>query len=444
MEKRLPPQDIASEQALLGALLIDSEAINRVIEILKPNSFYKPSHKAIYTAMTELYKQDYPIDITTVSEKLNTLGKLDLTGGRAYINDLALAVISSANIEYYSKIIADKALLRNISKIGKELFELGYEESKADDAVNIAEKLIDNLVGNTITSKLVGIDEFLFDIYNQAEKNYSNKNSVTGVESGFYDLDNLTAGFQPSDLIIIAARPSMGKTAFALNIAQEIGINKRKPVAIFSLEMSKEQLIQRMMCTQQEINSQNVRTGQLLDAEWGKLAKAMSDMSDCPIFIDDSPTNTIIDIKAKAKQLKMKKPDLSLIIIDYLQLMEGSGGKKFDRVQEVSQISRGLKNLARELNVPIIALSQLSRALESRPSKKPMLSDLRDSGSIEQDADVVMFIYRDEYYHPNEAKSRGKAEIIIAKQRNGPVGTVELLFQNSITKFKNTVRARGF
>jgi len=392
MGERIPPNDITAEQTILGALLVDADAINKVSELLTPDSFYKSSHNTIYKAIFDLYKKDEPIDITTVSDQLQKQKKLNAIGGRAFINDLALSVISSANIEYYAKIISDKALLRNISKIGKSLLELGYEEDKADEAVNIAEKLIDNLINGTITSKLEGLDEICFDVYNKAEKNFENKNCIVGLESGFYDLDNLTAGFHPSDLIILAARPSMGKTALALNIAQKVGIQDKKPVAVFSLEMPKEQLVQRMMCSQQGINSQNLRTGQLNSDEWSKLATALSEMASCPVFICDTPGINVLDIKAKCKQLKNKRPDLSLIIVDYLQLISGDNPK--NRVEEISKISRSLKNLARELNVPIIALSQLSRAVEARQCKKPMLSDLRDSGSIEQDADVVMFIIR--------------------------------------------------
>ncbi|MEI8388570.1 MAG: replicative DNA helicase [bacterium] len=440
--ERLPPQSIEAEQAVLGALLIDPNAITRVVESLRPDSFYKQSHKFIYTTIVKLFNNNDPIDIVTVSEHLRTIDKLELVGGRAYINDLALSVITSANLEYYSKIITEKSVLRELIKAGSEIASLGYEDEHVEKAVDSAEQIVFAISQRKNTTNLTAIGELVLDGYNLIEKRYNSRDELTGVSSGFYDLDNLTAGFQPSDLIIVAARPSMGKTAFCLNIAQEVGIKNKKPVAVFSLEMSKEQLVQRMLCSEAEIDSNRLRTGHMHTDDWAKLSKAMGEMGDCPIFIDDSPGATVTDIRAKCRRLCMEQKELGLIIIDYLQLMEGSGPKKFDRVQEISQISRGLKNLARELKTPIIALSQLSRAVEARQNKKPMLSDLRESGSIEQDADIVMFIYREDYYDPENLDKKGKADIIIAKQRNGPVGSVELLFHGSIVKFKNPVNPR--
>lgn len=438
---RLPPQNIEAEQAVLGALLIDSNAIARVAETLKPDSFYKQAHRFIYSAIVKLFNNNEPIDIVTVSDHLHNIDKLELVGGRAYINDLALSVITSANLEYYSKIVTEKAVLRELIKAGSEIASLGYEDEGVETAVDSAEQLIFSISQRKTANNLTHVGEIVLDSYNQIEKRYNNRDELIGVPSGFYDLDSLTAGFQPSDLIIVAARPSMGKTAFCLNIAQEVGIRRKKPVSIFSLEMSKEQLVQRMLCSEAEIDSNRLRTGHMHAEDWSKLAKAMSEMGDCPIFIDDTPGATVTEIRAKCRRLCMEQKELGLVIIDYLQLMEG-GSKKLDRVQEISQISRGLKNLARELKTPIIALSQLSRAVESRQNKKPMLSDLRESGSIEQDADIVMFIYRDEYYNPENLDNKGKAEILVAKQRNGPVGNVDLLFQGSVTKFKNPVSAR--
>ena len=440
--ERLPPQSIEAEQAVLGALLIDPNAITRVVESLRPDSFYKQSHKFIYTTIVKLFNNNDPIDIVTVSEHLRTIDKLELVGGRAYIIDLALSVITSANLEYYSKIITEKSVLRELIKAGSEIASLGYEDEHVEKAVDSAEQIVFAISQRKNTTNLTAIGELVLDGYNLIEKRYNSRDELTGVSSGFYDLDNLTAGFQPSDLIIVAARPSMGKTAFCLNIAQEVGIKNKKPVAVFSLEMSKEQLVQRMLCSEAEIDSNRLRTGHMHTDDWAKLSKAMGEMGDCPIFIDDSPGATVTDIRAKCRRLCMEQKELGLIIIDYLQLMEGSGPKKFDRVQEISQISRGLKNLARELKTPIIALSQLSRAVEARQNKKPMLSDLRESGSIEQDADIVMFIYREDYYDPENLDKKGKADIIIAKQRNGPVGSVELLFHGSIVKFKNPVNPR--
>lgn len=438
---RLPPQNIEAEQAVLGALLIDSNAIARVAETLRPDSFYKQAHRFIYSSIVKLFNNNEPIDIVTVSDHLHNIDKLELVGGRAYINDLALSVITSANLEYYSKIVTEKAVLRELIKAGSEIASLGYEDEGIETAVDSAEQLIFSISQRKTANNLTHVGEIVLDSYNQIEKRYNNRDELIGVPSGFYDLDSLTAGFQPSDLIIVATRPSMGKTAFCLNIAQEVGIRRKKPVSIFSLEMSKEQLVQRMLCSEAEIDSNRLRTGHMHAEDWSKLAKAMSEMGDCPIFIDDTPGATVTDIRAKCRRLCMEQKELGLVIIDYLQLMEG-GSKKLDRVQEISQISRGLKNLARELKTPIIALSQLSRAVESRQNKKPMLSDLRESGSIEQDADIVMFIYRDEYYNPENLDNKGKAEILVAKQRNGPVGNVDLLFQGSVTKFKNPVSAR--
>ena len=440
--EKLPPQSIEAEQAVIGALLIDPNAITRVVESLRPDSFYKQSHKFIYSTIVTLFNNNEPIDIVTVSENLKNIDKLELVGGRAYINDLALSVITSANLEYYSKIVTEKSVLRELIKAGSEIASLGYEDEHVEKAVDQAEQLVFAISQRKNTTNLTHVGEIVLDSYNQIEKRYNNRDELTGIPSGFYDLDSLTAGFQPSDLIIVAARPSMGKTAFCLNIAQEVGIRKKKPVCIFSLEMSKEQLVQRMLCSEAEIDSNRLRTGHMHAEDWSKLAKAMSDMGDCPIFIDDSAGATVTDIRAKCRRLCIEQKELGLVIIDYLQLMEGSGTKKFDRVQEISQISRGLKNLARELRTPVIALSQLSRAVESRQNKKPMLSDLRESGSIEQDADIVMFIYREEYYEPDNVDKKGKAEIIVSKQRNGPIGSVDLLFQGSITKFKNPVAAR--
>jgi len=442
--EKLPPQSIEAEQAVLGALLIDPHAITKVVEALAPERFYKQAHRYVYAAIIKLFNHNEPIDVVTVSEHLKAIDKLELIGGRAYVNDLALSVITSANIEYYSKIVTEKYVLRELIKAGSEIASLGYEDEGVERAVDMAEQLIFSISQRKVESNLTAVGDIVGDSYNRIEQRYNNREDLTGIPSGFYDLDALTAGFQPSDLIIIAARPSMGKTAFCLNIAQEVGIRKKLPVAVFSLEMSKEQLVQRMLCSEAEIDSNRLRTGHMHAEDWSKLANVMGDMGDSPIFIDDSPGATVTDIRAKCRRLSMehKGKPLGLVIIDYLQLMESAGSKKNDRVQEISSISRGLKNLARELKVPIIALSQLSRAVEARQNKKPMLSDLRESGSIEQDADIVMFIYRDEYYNPDNIDMKGKSEIIIAKQRNGPIGSVELLFQGNITRFKNPASQR--
>lgn len=434
--EKLPPQSIEAEQAVLGALLVNPVAITKVIETLKPDSFYKPAHKVIYNTVVNLYNNNEPVDVVTVSESLRDANKLDAVGGRALINDLALSVVTTANIEYHAKIIAEKATLRELISAGSEIVTMAFADKDPGSVLDSAEQLIFGIAQQKTKVDLTHVKEIVATSFDQIERRYNNRDELVGVPSGFYDLDNLTAGFNPSDLIIVAARPAMGKTSFCLNIAQEVGIRNKAPVAIFSLEMSKEQLVQRMLCSEAEIDSNRLRTGHMETEDWGRLTKAMGLLADAPIFIDDSAGANVTDIRAKCRKICMQYDNIGLIIIDYLQLMEGTNSKG-DRVQEISGISRGLKNLARELHVPIIALSQLSRAVESRTCKKPQLSDLRESGSIEQDADIVMFIYRDEYYNPESTEKKGKAEIIIAKQRNGPVGSCELLFQSNITKFKN-------
>ncbi|MFH0703321.1 MAG: replicative DNA helicase [bacterium] len=436
MEK-VPPQNIEAEQAVLGALLINPVAITRVVETLKVESFYKQAHKYIYSSMLDLFKDNNPIDVITVSNNLKISNNLEKVGGRAYVNDLALSVVTTANIEYYAKIVSEKFVLRELIKAGTEIVSLVYEESDANQAMDTAEKLIFSIAQRKTMDNIIHIKDIVLDSYNLIEKRYNNRDELIGTPSGFYDLDNMTTGFQPSDLIIIAARPSMGKTAFCLNIAQEVSIRRKNPVVIFSLEMSKEQLVQRMLCTEAGINTTRLRTGHMQSDDWAKLNIAMGDLADSPLFIDDSPGTSVMEVRAKCRRLSMEYGNIGLIIIDYLQLMEGSRSGKMDRVHEISAISRGLKNLARELKLPIIALSQLSRAVETRTNKKPMLSDLRESGSIEQDADIVMFIYREEYYDQESPEKKGKAEIIVSKQRNGPTGSVDLIFDANCTKFKN-------
>ena len=440
--EKLPPQSIDAEHAVLGALLVNPFAITRVVEVLKPQSFYKQAHRQIYSTVIDLFNSSEPIDVVTVSENLRDKDKLELVGGRAYINDLALSVVTTANIEYYAKIVAEKATLRDLIKAGTEIVSLAFDENETSHVLDTAEKLIFGIAQSKSSEDLVPVKDIVTKSYEQIEKRYNNRDELTGTPSGFYDLDNMTAGFQPSDLIIIAARPSMGKTAFVLNIAQEVGIRKKLPVAIFSLEMSKEQLVQRMLCSEAEIDSNRIRTGHMQSDDWSKLSNAMGLLGDAPIYIDDTAGVNVMDIRAKCRKLSMEHGALGLIVVDYLQLMEGTSGGSENRVNEISKISRGLKTLARELKAPIAALSQLSRAVESRQIKKPMLSDLRESGSIEQDADLVMFLYREEYYDPENTEKRGKAEVIVAKQRNGPVGSVDLLFQSNITRFKNPTNVR--
>ncbi len=438
LEPRIPPQSLEAEQALLGAILIVPEAINKVVELVSPKCFYRQAHQLIFQAMIDLFNQSEPIDIITVSEALSDKGELEAAGGRDYVNALALSSSTAENIVYYAKQLKNKALLRELIMAGNEIACSGYESTEAEEAIDHAQQMVFELAQQGLPNDLTHIKDILPATFDQIEDRHSNKGSLMGVASGFYDLDNYTSGFQKSDLIILAARPSMGKTAFSLNIVSHVALRENKPVLVFSLEMSKEQLVLRMLCAEAEIDAQRIRTGEISEADFAKIAQGMSKLGDAPIFIDDTPGMTVMEMRAKARKVQADVGgELGLIMIDYLQLMEGPGGGSSDnRVQEVSQISRGLKGLARELRVPVIALSQLSRSVESRQDKKPMLSDLRESGSIEQDADLVMFIYRDEYYN-KESDRPGTADIIIAKQRNGPVGEVNLLFRHNITKFLN-------
>ena len=440
---KLLPQAVEAEEAVLGAILVNPMSLGRIVETLKPESFYKPAHKVIYEAVLELFRKNEPIDIVTVSEHLRNKEELDLAGGRSYINDLALNVVTTANVEFYAKIIQEKEIKRALINAGSEIVSMSYDNDDTDAVLDNAQKLIFNIAAQKDTSDLVGIQDLVVASYEQIEQRFNNKDDLVGVTTGFYDLDAITSGLQKSDLIILAARPSMGKTAFALNLAQNVAMKGKKGVAIFSLEMPKQQLVKRMLCSEAEVDSSRVTSGNLQPKDWEKLVEAMTRLSDARIYIDDTSGITSIDIKAKCRRLMMEEKELGLIVIDYLQLMEG-GGNPNDRNQQISAISRSLKGLARELDVPIIALSQLSRGVESRPDKRPMMSDLRDSGAIEQDADIVMFIYRDEYYNRDDVNNKGKAEVILAKHRNGAVGTIELLFQSNITKFKNPTKTAEF
>ena len=447
---QLMPQNIDAEEAILGAILVSPTCMNKVVEHLHPESFYKPANRYVYEAMLQLYNGEDKIDIVSVSDVLNINQKLELVGGRAYINDLSYKTITTTNVEYYSKIVQEKAIKRSLINAGSEIINSGYDLNPIEESLEVAERLIFDIASQKASTALVPIQDLVYDSYAKIEERYNNKGTLTGTPTDYYDLDTMTNGLQKSDLIILAARPAMGKTSFALNIAQNVALKAKIPVAIFSLEMSKEQLVQRLLCAEAEVDTQRLKTGNMQAKDWEKLAVAMDKFSQAPIYIDDTAGVTITDLRAKCRRLAMTEKNLGLIVIDYLQLIEGTGRE--DRMQQISSISRGLKILAKELNVPIISLSQLSRAVESRTDKRPMLSDLRESGSIEQDADIVMFIYRDEYYkNANEdedeaekAANKGEAEIIIAKHRNGPVGTVKLLFQSNITKFKNPIKTDVF
>ena len=444
-EGNLLPQNIEAEEAVLGAILVNPEVLTKVVETLKPESFYKPAHRYVYEAMLQLFNTNERIDLVSVSDVLSYNSKLEAVGGRAFINDLSYKTITTSNIEYYARIVQEKAVKRALINAGGEIVSFGYDMNPIDESLENAEKLIFDIASKKATTDLSHIKDLVMNSYQKMEYRYEHRDELIGLRTDFYELDNMTSGLQKSDLIILAARPSMGKTAFALNIAQNVAIKEKVPVAIFSLEMSKEQLVQRMLCSQAEVDTQRIKTGNMNQKDWDKIVNAMNDFANAPIFIDDTSGCTLTDIRAKCRRLKMEQKDLGLVVIDYLQLMESSGRE--DRMQQISAISRGLKTLARELDVPVIALSQLSRAVESRTDKRPMLSDLRESGAIEQDADIVMFIYRDEYYKKNDeeaevakAASKGESEIIIAKHRNGPVGKVDLLFQANITKFKNPIK----
>lgn len=435
---RIPPQSIEAEEAVIGGLLVESSALNDVVELLQHTDFYAKHHQLLYKAMVDLFGKNEPIDIITVTETLKDWDLLEDAGGRATMMELAQAHLTAANIEFYARIVRDKSLLRSLIRAGTEVIEAAYTDSEATEALDNAQAIIFKVAQRGLPENLVHIKDILPRSFEQIEERHANKGSLMGVSTGFYELDTMTSGLQKSDLLILAARPSMGKTAFVLNISSHVAIREQKPVLFFSLEMSKEQLVTRMICSEAELDAQKIREGHLTEKDFGRISNALGKLGDSNLYIDDTPGMTVMELRAKARKLKAEVGDLGLIVIDYLQLMEGSGGDKGsdNRVQVISAISRGLKGIARELDAPVVALSQLSRAVESRQDKRPMLSDLRESGSIEQDADLVMFIYRDEYYNA-ESERPGIADIIIAKQRNGPVGSVELLFRNNITRFLN-------
>jgi len=445
IDENLIPQNIEAEQAVLGAILVNPETLAKVSDILLPLSFYKPAHRYIFEAMLQLFNNNDVIDIVSVSDVLNYSGRLETVGGRAYINDLVENTITTTNIAYYAKIIQEKAVKRRLINAGSEIVSKGYDLEPSDRSLEEAERLIFEIGSSKATADLKHVKDLVLDTWENIEYRYEHKDELSGLRTDFTGLDMMMNGLHRSDLIILAARPAMGKTALALNIAQNVAIKEKVPVCIFSLEMSASQLVQRMLCSYAEVDSQRLKTGNMLPQDWEKLSAAMDDFSQAPIYIDDTSGCTLTDIRTKCRRLKTQQKDLGLVVIDYLQLMEGGG--KDDRQQQISAISRGLKILAKELDVPIITLSQLSRAVEGRNDKRPMLSDLRESGSIEQDADIVMFIYREEYYNKGEseeeenvkANAKGLSEVIIAKHRNGPIGTIKLLFQGSITKFKNPI-----
>ncbi len=429
---RVPPYNIEAEQSIIGSLLIDRDAVYRVIEIVDPEDFYRDEHKYTIRAIYDLASEEKPIDIVSVADKLKSSGKLEFVGGITYLARLADSVPNSANADYYAKIVKDKSLLRQLIKAGGDISELGFDQtSDIDTLIDRAERKIFSLSQKRMKSYFVQIKDFLPQSFSEMESRYKRKSGISGIPSGFSDLDKITGGFQKSDLLIIAARPSVGKTSLAANISEYIAIKEKKAVAMFSLEMSKEQLIERMLCSQARVNLQRLKTGFLTEQDWPKLTEAYSNLFEARIFIDDSPDVTLTDIRAKARRMKVEE-DIDIIVVDYLQLIRSK--ERFEnRVIEISNITRGLKNLARELSIPVVVLSQLSRAVEKRDSGKPVLSDLRESGSIEQDADVVMFLYRP------DPELRNEIELYVAKQRNGPTDSVKLIFLSEYTRFEQKV-----
>ena len=438
---KVPPHDTEAEQAVIGSMLTDKDAIISAIEVLKEEDFYREDNKTIYEAILNLYNRAEPVDIITLKAELSSMGKLDSIGGLEYLAELPDKVPTTSNVEKYIKIVEEKSLLRSLIKTANDIIKLGYDETQdVEFLMDQAEKKIFDTIQSRNQKGYSSIKDILVDTFTQLEQLYNQKQHITGVPTGFADLDYKTAGMHGSELILVAARPAMGKSAFALNIATYAATRGNAPVAIFSLEMSKEQMVNRILCSEAMVDSNKVRTGKIDDEEWGKLADASGILSESKIFIDDTPGISIMEIRAKCRKLKLEQ-NIGLVVIDYLQLIQGSGKRGASREQEISEISRSLKILAKEINVPVIALSQLSRAVEQRPDHRPMLSDLRESGAIEQDADIVMFLYRDDYYN-EESEKKNIAEVILAKHRAGSTGTVELLWLASYTKFANIERYR--
>jgi len=433
--QKLIPQNKEAEQYVLGAILIENQAFIKTFGLINEGDFYFEAHRKIFAAMFDLFEEGQPIDLLTLPEKLRKNGQLEEVGGVGYIASLVEMVPTAANVKYYAQIVKEKSILRNLITVSTEIISECYEDSEdIDELLDRAEKKIFEISERRILSGFVPIHQVLKESFDTLERLFQRRELVTGVATGFREFDSRTAGLQPSDLIIVAGRPSMGKTSFCLNIAQYVATVSKRPVAIFSLEMSRQQLVLRLLCSEARINSTKVRTGFLDKEDWPRLTKAAGVISEAPIYIDDTPALSVRDIRARARRLKAEQ-GLDLIIIDYLQLIK-SKGKQESRHQEISEITRSLKALAKELNVPVIAISQLSRAVEQRSDHRPQLSDLRESGSIEQDGDLIVFLYRDEVYN-EDTLDKGVAEVIIGKQRNGPIGTIKLTFIKEYTRFEN-------
>lgn len=434
---KLPPQNLEAERAVLGSLLIEPSAIHTVVELVTPAHFYSDAHQKIFSAIIQLFDQSKPIDMLLIIEKLDREQQLDSVGGQGYIASLISSVSSAAHVEHYAHIVKEKAILRSlISNSTSTITECYQSDESPDMLLDRAEQRIFEIAQDRIKTGFQHVGDHIHETVDRMEAFFKDKKKVTGIPTGFAEFDTLTAGLQPSNLIVVAGRPSMGKTSFCLNIAQHVGIREKLPVAVFSLEMSREELVFRMVCSEARVNAHHARTGFLSKDTWHPITSAAERLSEAPIFIDDSPSLSVLEMKSRARRLKAEK-GLSLIIIDYLQLMTGRTGKAEYRQQDVSDMTRALKILAKDLHVPVITLSQLSRAPEKRTSPRPQLADLRESGAIEQDADVVAFLYREGYYKPDQPELENKAEVIIGKQRNGPTGTIELIFNRECTRFEN-------
>jgi replicative DNA helicase len=438
---KIPPQNIEAEQSVLGGILIEPEALSRILEILQEDDFYREGHRKIFASMVALYQKGTPVDLITLTESLLTRQQLEGIGGASYLTSLADAIPSAVNIEVYARIVREKAILRRLITITTEIASKSYQFSgEVEDILDLAERSIFEITAAKITPHIYPLSEVIKDSFQTIEALYERKERISGVPTGFTKLDQMTSGFQPSDLIIIAGRPSMGKTAFALDIARNAATLAEIPAVIFSLEMSRQQLAIRMLCSEARVDSYKLRSGFIGERDWPRLTNAAGLLSEAPIYIDDSPALTVLQMRAKARRLKSEK-GLGLAVVDYLQLMSGRGGSD-RREQEISEISRSLKALAKELNIPVVALSQLNRKVEDRTDRRPFMADLRESGAIEQDADVILFIYRDEMYDEH-SKQKGTAEVIIGKQRNGPIGKITLAFIDQYTRFENLAGADG-
>ncbi len=442
LEGLVPPQALDAERSVLGAMCLSTEAVARAVERLDERSFYRESHRRIWAGIVALFERGEVVDLITLREELTRRGELESIGGTAYLTELFEYMPSAANVDHHARIVGEKAVLRRLIDAATSITEESYRGSEAAEMVlDRAQERIFDISSARTRRGFIAMREVVMETFEIIQELYDKKSHVTGLESGFIDLDAKTAGFQKTDLIIVAGRPSMGKTSFCLNVAEHCAIKNRVPVAIFSLEMAKEQVAQRMLCSQSRVDGHRLRTGYLRDSEWTVLTRAASELSDAPIYIDDTPGVSVLELRAKARRLAMEVKSLGLIIVDYLQLMRG-GDDAENRQQEISRISQALKSLAKELGVPVIALSQLSRAVEQRGGdRRPVLSDLRESGAIEQDADVVLFIYRPEVYDPENEETRGVAEVIIGKQRNGPIGSVRLAFLSPFARFENLAQA---